>query len=141
MNISVFCASSQPRNNKQHTMKKILLLCAALLALAVSAKAQGVDTSKASTTDTSATTGIAKIEHLPPIVMDIPREATLIPSLRRRGYPVDYMSMKPYNMLQRPWEVIVLPGLPACIGYNENYYGLGSRFYEEKIEKIGGNHL
>lgn len=39
MNISVFCASSQPRNNKQHTMKKILLLCAALLALAVGIEA------------------------------------------------------------------------------------------------------
>ena len=40
MNISVFCASSQPRNNKQHTMKKILLLCAALLALVASVEAQ-----------------------------------------------------------------------------------------------------
>ena len=117
-------------------MRKILLLCVAFLAIAVSAEAQSVDIKDAALQDTNDGMKATKIEYILSMNMGGTQDSIVISPLRRRGYPVDYMSMKPYNMLQRPWEVIVLPGLPACIGYNENYYGVGSRFYEEKNENI-----
>lgn len=116
-------------------MKKAFLICAALLAIAASAEAQSVDIGEKTHSDTNTIVeSITKIEYLPPMIIDSPMDTTIVPKRLRRGYPVDYQM--PYNMLRRPWEIIVLPGLPACFGYDENYYGVGSRFYEEKEKDI-----
>lgn len=101
-------------------MKKILLLCAALLALAATAEAQNVDTTIVHVVDT------VKIERIPPMVnvdtIYTTKNCELMP-------PTHASKVYPHDP-QAPIQPI-LPGTPANYGIELNDQ---HELYEDKKE-------